>query len=368
MTTALHFDVAPSVGQEPDFTRDRFRLPLLTASSAKTFRRCAREYRNRYELRRVRRRTVAGPQTFGTLVRAGLEAWWRAIGSLALPRVLDEALNEMRRTASRTSEETSPLDLLRAEELLRGYHARWAEKTQLDYQVLFVEQTFTAPLVNPDTDAASRTFQRAGKLDVVVRERVTERVLVVEHKTSSEPLEPGDDYWRQLILDSQVSTYLEGGAALGVKPSACLYDVLGKPALRPSAATPVESRKYKKDGTLYANQRAEDESLEAFRERLRAHIAENLERYFKRAEVVRLEDEAAEAMFDDWQTARSIRECQLAGRWPRNTDACKRYGRLCDYFDACTGVVSLDDETHFRSEVAHRELGDFNPNKESIRT
>jgi hypothetical protein len=366
MNSAPQLESGP-VRREAEPAQAPVRLPLLTASSAKTFRRCAREYRNRYELGRVRRRTTAGPQTFGTLVHTGLEAWWRAIARVEVPAVLEEALRATREAASRSQEETPPLDLLRAEELLRGYHERWAEKTQFDYDVLFVEQTFTAPLVNPDTGAPSRTFQRAGKLDVVVRERLTERVLVIEHKTSSEPLEPGDDYWRQLTVDSQVSTYLEGCAALGVNPAACLYDVLGKPALRPSAATPVESRKYKKDGSLYANQRAEDESLDAFRERLRAHITENLERYFKRAEVVRLEDEAEDAMFDDWWTARSIRESQLAGRWPRNTDACKRYGRLCDFFDACTGVASLDDETHFRSVPAHGELGNLQPNRESIR-
>ena len=367
MTAAAQIEAGAARRLDAEPARMPVRLPLLTASSAKTFRRCAREYRNRYELGRVRRRTTAGPQAFGTLVHAGLEAWWRAIGLIDLDAVLDAVLSAMRDNAAMTGVEIPALDLLRAEELLRGYHARWAEKTQLDYEVLVVERSFLAPLVNPDTDAASRTFQRAGKLDVVVRECSTERVLVVEHKTSSEPLDAGDDYWRQLALDSQVSTYLEGAAALGVKPSACLYDVLGKPALRPSMATPVESRKYKKDGTLYANQRAEDESLESFRERLRSHFAENLERYFKRAEVVRLEDEAHEAMFDDWQTARGIRESQLAGRWPRNTDACRRYGRLCDYFDACTGVASLDDETHFRSEPAHRELGDLHSNQEGIR-
>jgi len=50
----------------------------------------------------------------------------------------------------------------------------------------------------------------------------------------------GDQYWRQFTFDSQVSTYLEGAAALGVKPSACLDDVLGKPALRPAAAAPPD--------------------------------------------------------------------------------------------------------------------------------
>ena len=302
MNAVPQIEVGLGLEPPPVPARPAFRLPLLTASSAKTFRRCAREYRNRYELGRVRRKTTAGPQSFGTLVHAGLEAWWRAIGDFTLPVVFDEAIFAMRAAAAQSEQETPAVDLIRAEELLRGYHARWAEKSQLDYEVLSVEQTFIAPLVNPDTNAPSRTFQRAGKLDVIVRERLTERVLVIEHKTSSEPLDVGSDYWRQLILDSQVSTYLEGGAALGVQPAACLYDVLGKPALRPATATPIESRKFKKDGTLYANQRLEDEPLESFRDRFRTHVFENLERYFKRAEVVRLEDEVAEAMFDDWQT------------------------------------------------------------------
>ena len=342
--------------------RPRTHLPLLTASSARTFRRCAREYRNRYEFGRVPRNEERGAQSFGTLVHIGLEAWWGAIAGEP-GQAIDAAVCAIRGS----HEADSDVDLVRAEELMLGYDARWATESGRDYEVLYVEVTFVAPLVNPDTGASSRTFQRAGKLDVVVRERTTARVLVVEHKTSSEPIEPGDAYWRMLTLDSQVSTYLEGAAALGVKPAACLYDVLGKPALRPHQATPVESRKYKKDGTLYASQRPEDESLPEFRERLRAHIAENLERYFKRAEIVRLGEEGAEAAFDDWQTARAIRESQLAGRWPRNTDACKRYGRVCPYFDACSHVADIHDERLFRTEPAHRELGDLHSNHEGIR-
>lgn len=330
------------------------RLPLLTASSARTFRRCAREYRNRYELGRVPRRAESGAQSFGTLVHHGLETWWRAvkIGDAIGAIAVDLAIDAVRRRVG----DTDAFDVVRAEELLRAYDARWLTTTIAEYEVIDVEALFEAPLVNPDTGAASRTFQRAGKLDVIVRERVTERVLVVEHKTSSEAIDAGDTYWRRLTLDSQVSTYLEGAAALGVRVDACLYDVLGKPGLRPLKATPVEARRMKKDGTPYANQRNEDESPEEFRERLRTHLAEGIDRYFKRAEIVRLEDEAAEAAFDDWQTARAIRESQLADRWPRNTDACERFHRLCPYFSACIGTEPIDDDLYFRSELPHREL------------
>ena len=53
-------------------------LPLLTNSSARTFRRCPEEYRLKYEegLTPVGERAKA--LRIGTLVHAGLEAWWKA--------------------------------------------------------------------------------------------------------------------------------------------------------------------------------------------------------------------------------------------------------------------------------------------------
>jgi hypothetical protein len=72
---------------------------------------------------------------------------------------------------------------------------------------------------------------------------------------------------------------------------------------------------------------------------------------------VRLEDEERDAAFDTWQTARLIREAQLANRHPRNPDACPRYGRYCEYFGVCTGTESLEDTTRFRHvENVHEEL------------
>ena len=58
-------------------------------------------------------------------------------------------------------------DLVRAEVMLAGYDARWGSH---QYVVLGVEQEFRAPLINPDTGHASRTWTLGGKLDVRVRE------------------------------------------------------------------------------------------------------------------------------------------------------------------------------------------------------
>jgi hypothetical protein len=232
-----------------------------------------------------------------------------------------------------------------------GYDARWGEE---QLRVVGVEVEFLAPLVNPETSAASRTWQLGGKIDAVV-ETPDGRTFIVEHKTTSEDVSPGSDYWKRLRMDGQVSVYFEGAKALGLKVDGCLYDVLKKPALRPLKKT--LDVKLKKDGTPYANQRLEDETAEEFRARLISAIAENPTGHFARGEVVRLEAEVEEARFDMWQLGRQLREAELAGRHPRNPDACIRFGRTCPFFGPCTGTDSLENAEHFRrSEHIHPEL------------
>lgn len=182
-------------------------------------------------------------------------------------------------------------------------------------------------------------------------------VWIVEHKTTSEDCEAGSPYWQRLRLDSQVSTYYRGARALGYDVRGCLYDVIRKPSLKPYKATPVESRKFKADGSLYANQRDRDETPDEYRTRLLEDIAAKPERYYVRGEVVRTADDEHAGAADAWMIAQSIREAERLGRFPRNVDACVRYGRTCDYFEVCTGTTSLDDRLRFRvAERAHEEL------------
>jgi hypothetical protein len=252
---------------------------------------------------------------------------------------------------------TDPFDLARAEVMLRGYDARWlADADRLD--VLAVEAEFSAPLVNPESGQPSRTWTLGGKLDVVARERDGDlRTLIIEHKTTSGDAGPGSDYVKRLRLDGQVSTYYAGAEALGYKPDGCLYDVLVKPGQRPLKATPEESRKFTRDGRLYANQRDRDETPDEYMLRCAEAIAADPNAYFLRAMVVRLDGEVEEAMADTWQLGRGMRENEIARRYPRNPDACVRYGRTCEFFGVCTGEASLDDPGLFRrSEQLHPEL------------
>src|SRR6478752_3299151 len=182
-------------------------LRVLSNSEAKTFRRCAREHYLAYRLLK-RPLRKAGPLRFGTFVHDGLEAWWLAAkASLPPAERLELALTAVRRDTT-----VDAFDLVRAEELLLAYEARWGDA---DLEVLEVEVQFSAPLVNPSTGKASKTFVVGGKIDALVRRKSDGTLLVVEHKTAGEDISAGSDYWRRLRIDAQVSTYVVGARSLG---------------------------------------------------------------------------------------------------------------------------------------------------------
>jgi hypothetical protein len=314
---------------------------IITQSAARSFRGCQRSYQYRYELG-YRPTATTAPLAFGKLMHAALAAWSDVDPEFRLA----EALSAIDKSDS------EPLDKLIAGELMRGYTARWIDE-QIGYPA--AEISFETALVNPVSGRESRTWRLAGKLDAIISR--SNGVWIMERKTSGQSIEPGSVYWQKLQLDTQISSYLVGAESLGYKPLGCVYDVIGKPRMRQLKATPVEDRKYTKAGSLYANQRAEDESLEDFRARLRDDIAGNPDRYYQRGEVFRTAAENREAACDLWQIAHNIRDCQLSDTWPRNPDSCWKYERACDYWPVCIGECSLEDSIRYRkAETPHEEL------------
>lgn len=331
------------------------KLRVITNSELKCFRRCQREHRYAYGLG-YRALEDAEALRLGTMVHLGLEAWWKGLG-------IEHALEVA------TVSAVDDYEAAKVRVMLRGYDARWAGDAQV---VVGVEKEFRAPLVNPETGAASRTFMLGGKLDVLLDRRF------VEHKTTSEEIGLGSLYWRRLTLDPQISTYYAAAKALGHDVEGCLYDVLRKPGQRPSqvplkdedgvkivldqAGARVRTKDGKKwretgDASLGYVLQTRPETAEEFETRLTEEIAANPDRYYQRGEVVRLEADEHEAALDAWQLTRAMREAEIAGRFPRNPDACMRFGRTCSYLDVCCGTASLDDDTRFeRVDNVHQEL------------
>lgn len=295
---------------------------LLTKSRAASFRSCQRLHAIKY-LKGYRPLEDAGPLRFGSLVHLGLEQAWE-----------DEPIN--------LPAEADPWDLAKARPMLNGYVARWRDHDADTFEVLGVEVPFECDLINPDTLAKSKTWRLAGKIDAIVREKATGRVFVCEHKTSSQNFGLGSPYIARLRMDQQIAIYLLGAKSLGFEPAGVLYDILGKPRIRPLE---VNSR------------RAVAETAAEYELRVAQSIVDDVNSFYQRAEVVRLENEVLEAMRGIWDQAQQMREAERLQRDIPNPEACERWGRLCEFFPVCSGETSLDNERLYQlSATVHPEL------------
>ena len=311
---------------------------LLTNSRLRAFRTCARLHSLRYIKGWQVVRTSEALRV-GSLVHLGLEAWWT--GKDPMVAVAGRAIDAYEQA--------------KVEEMLLAYANRWGADRDL-YEVLGIELEFRAPLLNPETMAESRTWELAGKLDGLLRRKSDGRVLVMEHKTTQDDIsDEASDYWLGLAMDGQISQYILGAESMGHKVDEVLYDVLRKPAIRPLTATPPESRKYKADGSLYANQRDRDESPEEYRMRLREVLADP--KYLARHSVPRTLGQMEEFLFDAWEQSSIMRESERLDRAPRNPEACNRMGR-CAFWQVCSTGSKPEDfpADYIKSEKVNPEL------------
>ena len=346
----------------PQGAKGRYVMQILTNSQRNCYGECPRKHSLRYE-QGIAPAHTSEALAFGTLMHEALEAWWITHGDL------DAAILVLQVEAIKP--EADPFRLALARALMRGYHERWAGDL-MTMEVVAVELEYRAPLLNPATNGISRTFELAGKIDAIAK-LADGTLAIVEHKTTSESIDPASDYWPLLSIDGQVSGYYLGAQALGYAVETCLYDVIAKPGIRPSN-TPIldtdglkivldangervrtkDGKKFRESGSSadgYVLQ-TRPETPEEFEIRLNVNItADN----FARRLVYRTESDMLDYLSDMWAVAANIREAENANRWPRNPRSCKNYGG-CSFFPICSGMASADDQSQYIVKPAHEEL------------
>lgn len=310
---------------------------LLTHSRLACFRSCPRKHFLRYELG-LRPMTDGCPLRVGSAFHAALEAYDKNTDPAA---ALEAGL-------------TDEFELAMVAAMVNGHRAQWSLN---DLEVVATEQEFALPLVNPETGAQTNVWRLAGKLDRIVR-LPGGRLALMEYKTTSRDFAPGADYWLRLHMDQQLSLYMIAARAAGYDVQTVLYDVTRRPGLKPFKATPVESRKFTKDGRLYAAQRDQDETPDEYAARIAADIAERPDHYFSRIEIARLDQDLEDCAAEIWMQQQSIREAQRTGRWYRNPAACIDNFK-CEYLNVCMNrdMADVTPDGFVRAENIHPELG-----------
>lgn len=311
---------------------------IITHSRMACFRACPRKHYLRYELG-LTAITDDMPRRVGSSFHALLEA-----ADKGEPTTIDLS----------TLDDPYMVEMTMA--MFHG-HLQYQGAAEDGISVVASELEFDLPLVNPDTGYPSLHWRFAGKIDRIVQLR-DGRIALMEYKTTSRDFSPGAEYWQHLHLDQQLSLYVIAARQLGYNVETILYDVTRRPGMRPYKATPTETRKYKADGTLYANQRAEDETPAEYGQRIRDDIAERPGYYFARIEIARLEDDLRECQGELWQQQTALRDAQRTSRWYRNPSSC--YGLFpCEYLPICINKdLAHRTPTGFvRAENVHPELG-----------
>lgn len=278
-------------------------------------------------------------------------------------KALEMALDAINRSVPETAEESQRIIAAKCSGLIRGYHARWHDA---HYVPIGVETVLQSDLWNPSTKGKSRTFTIAGKIDVQAFDGT--RYVIFDHKTTSEDIsDPASPYWRQLVIEGQLSHYMLLEWLNGRKVDLGIWDVVRKPAIRPKALTKADlkaalfTREYYRlklsEEDVLTLHHSGSESLAMYAARL-AHDC-TVERpgwYFQRRPIPRLDSEVIEYAKELWEHAQDILLTRQHDRHVRNSGACMQYGSPCKFLGICSGHDTPDSENWSKTEHVHPEL------------
>ena len=311
----------------------------LTSSRLAALRKCPRLHYLRYELGLTRSRE-ATPLRLGSAFHAGLEAHNRTASEQT---AFERALCDYETIPNWADPVEWAVERETLKALLRGHIWRYGSD---NIEFVSVEQTFEVPLCNPATNARSRTFTVAGKIDGIVV-LSDGRLAVLEYKTAGEDIAPDAEYWLRLRCDGQISMYVLAARACGFNVATVLYDVTRKPTIR----------------------LRQNETPEAYGQRLLADIGERPDFYYQRREVPRLEDELGEFRDELWQQAQHL--IDLRRRASKLADPAtahfRNVGRMtcgqCEFSSICLNSIRVNPDS---PPAGYRILDNVNPELSEI--
>lgn len=287
--------------------------------------------------------------SFGTLIHTCLEMWHGGSGIDVVLDFIDKSL------PNRSQDESQKSDWHLARAMMMGYAARYPVE---DFEIVALEKTFEGRIINPVTDAASRSFVLAGKVDGIVR--VGREYYLLEHKTASQV---DSDYLEKLWCDFQVTLYCHYiEQTLGIKIAGVIYNVLVKAKLKPGKGeteAEFEARRAEllaksKTGRTTATRKM-PESDEAFQARLISKYAEP--DMFYREMLYLSRDQFETLKSDIWELTQQLLDCRRRGVFYRNTSFCFANHRSCAYFPLCRSNGSENVIANFyEHRQPHEEL------------
>lgn len=277
---------------------EKGRTSQVSASAMRCFKACRRRYFFQY-VERLKLLITPKPLSFGGAVHKGVE-------NLLNGRSLDDMKKAI---IDSYSDEDLNDDIIAPDMALIAVLAFDKYVDWRSWKILDVEKRFEVSM--------GYAKHLIGFLDTLVE--IDGLNYIVEHKTITERTLT-ERYLNHLLFDDQAGLYIVAANKMGYNVRGALYNIMLKPDMKPYKATPFDRRKYKKDGTLYANLRERDETNEDYLVRVKEWY-DSPTRFVQHI-VYRTEPqlEAIARNFD--MVLKDMRSCEKDGTFYANGNAC----------------------------------------------
>jgi hypothetical protein len=315
---------------------------------------CLRRHYLQYEWGGVglTRERQSEPLRFGSMFHYGLDLLAQGMDAQAVCAQIQSRYGDISPWIQTPEDESNWwLECEKVMRLLLGYQWYWSSTA---IEIVATEQTFDIPLLNPDSGKGSMNWDLRGKMDKIAR--IDGRLMLMEHKTTGEPIDDDSDYWARLRIDSQISLYLLAARAKGFPVQGVLYDVIGKP--RTSLRNPLyqmskeDKDRLTNDGIYFGETFDPDmvavaieqkkETVAMYGARLAWDITATPADYYVRKEIPRLDSDLDELRKELWGIQKRLSFCKQHGFWDKNTNAC-RWPYPCEMIDICYGGYDVSE-------------------------
>lgn len=312
------------------------RTVKYTTSMVKCFKQCRKKYFLEY-VEELKPLQTPKALELGTLYHRGLEL---LLAGMDIPDIALSLEAEQRNRCLDNCLDYDPIPVGVAVEMVKAF---CLESGYQHWQIEKVEEKFEV-----STGYGKRLI---GKIDAIMKHMGLD--FLVEHKSTSRWGVDGGEYLHSLLWDEQSTNYLYAYRELYGKPAAgIMYCIVEKPIIKPLLATPVEKRKYKQDGTLYANQREHDETPEEYLKRVSAWYMEKprVHTHF----VYRTPADIDAQIADLNLTFKDMADCEKNETYYRNPGACSILD--CAYRPKCLDNLPDTDCLFVRKQAKNEEL------------
>ena len=307
-------------------------MDKLTYSAITAFQNCRRYYKNRY-IRAIEPIVKADVLRFGTIAHKGIEMYY--LGA-ELDDIRRQIFDDARQSAWQGKEQRQELY---AWAMLSGYASHFPRENE-QWEVVAAEPSFETALVNPDTGKSARSFVMAGKVDLLVQDKETGEYAIMEHKTTSRPLQ---SFLQRIWTDFQIHLYAHYlGEARGIEIRKVIYNIMSKSKLRRGGSMSRRPVPLEADGDLLSRL-------------LEDHMGSD--KLYHREEIIISDERVRELEEQVWEVKDQILIAARRNKYYQNSGYCFFWNKACQYYELCKSNDSeVIASAYFQSRIPHEEL------------